>query len=483
MKERSDGLHDRLRRLRREPRAKHAPADELPIWLKKKLAAGDSGSGRSAEGTRPALESRERAVGAPKRLVEGDGPLGPFSARCDAYADQYRHGDWRLSEVDHVDGDELAFFGRDERLARISLRRCVYLDIETTGLSGGAGTVPFLVALGSFEEESFGAASFRLWQGFVREPAEEAAVLAEVARRVADAEGVVSFFGKSFDRHRLEDKMRVYGIDAPFADLPHLDLYHPLVRLYRGAFDNGRLGTFERELCGVQRTDDLPGSFAPEAWFDFLASRAHLLEQVFQHNADDVLSLVTLTASLGRTHLEERFDGGPLLGPAPARACGLARAYSEGKRRAAGLEWTERAIERLELHGSARTRAWRLLQADLLRLLREDERALACYQALVAEASDELALRALTEMSKLAEHRLADLEGALRSAERGLALAETLAGAAAGRASALRAQVQQLQHRRARLELKLAKRQARSRARRERSSVGGPASESAPAPD
>jgi uncharacterized protein YprB with RNaseH-like and TPR domain len=121
-----------------------------------------------------------------------------------------------------------------------------------------------------------------------------------VGLRIASASVLVSFFGKSFDRHRLEDKMRLHGVTPPFDGTVHLDLYHPLRRAHRGRYENCRLKTLEKELVGFVRPDDLPGSFAPAAWFDFLGGRPHRLEGVFRHNADDVLSLAALMSHLAR---------------------------------------------------------------------------------------------------------------------------------------------------------------------------------------
>src|SRR5262249_23502452 len=156
---------------------------------------------------------------------------------------------------------------------------------------GGAGTHVYLVGIGRFDGDAF-----EVWQGFARGPEEEAALLASCADRIRASSGLVTFFGKSFDRHRLQDKMRVHRIDPPFAERAHFDLYRACRGLYGRAFEDGRLATMERELCGVARERDLPGSFAPAAWFDFLAGREHLLEEVFRHNFDDVSSLVALAA-------------------------------------------------------------------------------------------------------------------------------------------------------------------------------------------
>jgi uncharacterized protein YprB with RNaseH-like and TPR domain len=112
---------------------------------------------------------------------------------------------------------------------------------------------------------------------------------------------ILSFFGKSFDRHRLEDKMRLHGVVPPFAERIHLDLYYPLRRAHRGQV---------RELPPSKRSNaSSSASHAPTisrgasraaAWFDFLALRPHRLEGVFRHNRDDVLSLVTLAAHVAR---------------------------------------------------------------------------------------------------------------------------------------------------------------------------------------
>jgi len=354
-------LFTRLARLRREERAplEAVPAPvPLPDWFTARRVT----RAVVADGE---VHAAGRSAGAPERLVELSNARGVFAAREQVYACDHAHGDWSLAEVLAARAGELAWLAKDPRLAELDLARCVWLDIETTGLSGGAGTIPFLVALGTFEGDGF-----RLWQAFLRDPGEEAAALAEVAERVRAASGVVSFFGKSFDRHRLEDKMRIHGIEPPFAGRPHLDLYHPLRRLYRpragGGLDDARLKTFERALCGVEREDDLPGAMAPAAWFDFLHRRPHDLEGVFRHNRDDVLSLVTLAAHLGRTLHESRAGGEELPGPPAARAREVAKALVLAREPALSIPWFDRAAGR----GDGR------LPEDCARLLGRARRAL-----------------------------------------------------------------------------------------------------------
>ncbi len=296
-------------------------------------------------------------------------------------------------------GSDLALLTGDDSLADLDLEEAVYLDTETTGLSGGAGTYVFLVGLGRFEQR--GADSgFECWQGFLHGPGDEAALLAECARRIADSSGVVSFFGKSFDRHRLEDKMRLCGVEPPFEGVPHLDLYHPCRRLYREAYTDGRLKTMERELCGVMREDDLPGSQAPAAWFDFLGDRPHQLEGVFRHNLDDVLSLVTLAAHLGRSSVGCRASGETLPGCEVTRSLGLARSLDGAGDRQGALHWMDRALEQ----GAVPRRALELERAHYLRLGGRSEDAILAYRALVGGGEDVCSVPALLELAKLLEH-------------------------------------------------------------------------------
>ncbi len=361
-----------------------------PAWLRQRLA-----------GAAPVLTSGA-TVGPPEGLVLANGARGAFAFREERFEGSHRHGAWALADVDAASRAALALVAKDDTCADFQLRESVFLDVETTGLSGGAGTISFLVALGRFEGQAF-----HLWQGFLRDPSEEHALLDEVARRIGGSRGIVSFFGKSFDRHRLEDKMRVFRVVAPFEGRPHLDLYWPVQRLYGPGLRDGRLATAERELAGVVRAGDLPGSRAPEAWFDFLAGRGHRLEDVFRHNRDDVLSLVALAAHLGRALCETDPAGGPLAGPAGTRAAGIARLLVRRGEHEEALRWIELALAR----GAGNARELTLERGELFLRLGRPAPARALFEDLAAGA-DGHAARALLALAKLHEHDLNDPAGA-----------------------------------------------------------------------
>jgi uncharacterized protein YprB with RNaseH-like and TPR domain len=302
----------------------------LPDWARERLK-------------RPSevfLHQELRRCGDPVGLEQ----LSPGHARRTlAFALESLHGARPLAAGLRPIAQSLARLAKDAALEGLDLARARFLDIETTGLHGGAGNYPFLVAIGRVA-----GTQFVLEQHFLSHPAGEPAMLSRVAGELASGELLVSFFGKSFDRHRLEDKMRLHGIAPPFAQRPHLDLYHPLRRLYGQSFPNCRLSTLEQRLLGLERHNDLSGAFAPAAWFDHQAGRPHLLEGVFEHNRLDVLSLLGLcahvnpleTAAEGVTEDADATESALAL----ARARAFAKLHREARERGPELFWLERLL-------------------------------------------------------------------------------------------------------------------------------------------
>ena len=364
-----------------QPKAKSAVA--LPEWFVRRMAHGTSSVATLAS---PAT-NHVRTRGLPLRIETESNARGSFGVRIEHLALDYAHGASRLDAVLGAPGAALALLTGDAALASFDARDALFIDIETSGLSGGAGTQVFQIGLLEFEAEQI-----QLWQGFLRSPDEAPALLEACAQRVRRKSTLVSFFGKSFDRHRLEDQMRLHHVDPPFEGRAHLDLYHPCKRLYGKAFADGRLSTMERELCGVERERDLPGAFAPAAWFDFLAQREHLLEAVFLHNRLDVLSLVVLCA-----HLSGVFEMPESSARATTRARALAEMFTKRCDWPRALDWSERVLRDSSNDVVAQACLGRALQR-----LRRPEEARVAFTLLAQHAADDLAAEALAELARMA---------------------------------------------------------------------------------
>ena len=173
-----------------------------------------------------------------------------------------------------------------------SAERLLFLDTETTGLSGGAGTVAFEIGVGWIEPRGM-----VIRQYVMRNYAQEADILREIAALAARADTLVTFNGKSFDLPLLESRMVMNRIRAHITDMPHLDLLHAARRVYKLRLGRCSLTALEEAVLGKARQDDLPGAQVPERYFTYLKTGEFaLLEDVLRHNFDDVRSLAELTA-------------------------------------------------------------------------------------------------------------------------------------------------------------------------------------------
>ena len=174
------------------------------------------------------------------------------------------------------------------------VRKLLFLDTETTGLSGGAGTLAFEIGLGFID-----ARGMVIRQYVMRDYGEESAMLADIASLLPRFDTLVTFNGKSFDIPLLESRMVMHRIRVHLTDWPHLDLLHACRRVYKLRLGRCSLSALEEAVLGESRTDDLPGAQVPQRYFDYLRTREFaLLEDVLRHNRQDVESLASLTGYL-----------------------------------------------------------------------------------------------------------------------------------------------------------------------------------------
>ena len=204
------------------------------------------------------------------------------------------HGSRRIDELSSLDMERTAILANEPELTGCQPTEGLFLDTETTGLAGGTGTMAFLVGIGWFEGETFITE-----QLFARDFSEERAALAYLSDRAKEKRFLVTFNGKSFDVGLLSVRYIMNRLPDPLSGLPHLDLLHPSRRLLGHRLENSRLGTIEGEVLGLRREGDIPGSEIPQRYFDWLRQRdGRLVEDIFEHNRLDVLSMATLTVHL-----------------------------------------------------------------------------------------------------------------------------------------------------------------------------------------
>lgn len=163
----------------------------------------------------------------------------------------------------------------------------LYIDTETTGLSGGSGTLAFLVGIAEVD-----VSSISMTQLLITSFAAETELLRCLNTMLSSEQRLVSYNGKSYDLPLLCTRFRMHKIDHSLDEMEHLDLLHPVRRLYGKRWENCRLTTVERRMLQFQRKDDLPGAEAPEAWFSWLQwGDGERLLKVVEHNRQDILSL------------------------------------------------------------------------------------------------------------------------------------------------------------------------------------------------
>ena len=176
-----------------------------------------------------------------------------------------------------------------------------YIDTETTGLGGGAGTYAFAAAVARPID-----CGLRLAQLFLPQPGLEAAFLHRLDIELEGAEGLASFNGSSFDLPLLRNRWVMARMPGEPLFAPHVDLLTLVRALYRHRLERCTLRMVEERLLGYERDDPIAGVLVPDSYFAYLhRGSSPLLEAVLEHNRLDVISLVHL-----HSLLLSRLEGG-----------------------------------------------------------------------------------------------------------------------------------------------------------------------------
>jgi hypothetical protein len=323
----------------------------------------------------------------PSDCIEEATPFGPVAVRREWFADDGSRDVGALSTC--------LGFAPDE------LRRPLFLDTETTGLSGGTGTVAFLVGLAWREGEGLALAQY-----FLCDFDQEQALLWAVGQCISEAGVLVSYNGRSFDWPLLQTRLVLQR--ARWPSPPHLDLLSLARRIFRPRLPDCALQTIEQSVLDLHRADDLPGSLIPSRYFAWLRQGdSRVLDPVFVHNQQDVLSMALLLA-----RFETMLGGSDEMHPLDrfGRARFLeARGFQVEAIREYRQLWREHQV------GGALRATRGALGLRLARLLRrqgrwEEARAVLeeCWQ------TQTYPYPAAIELAKLLEHQARDLTAARR---------------------------------------------------------------------
>lgn len=236
------------------------------------------------------LEDRLRAYAkkSPPAQPQADTPGQPSDARRDHAADISIHKQiYQRHPVSHQTlhcGEKLAFdFRRD-----IAPQDLLFFDLESTGLGSSEQTYPFLIGFATHD-----GTHTEVVQCFATTPAGEEDILAAFMA-ATPGKTLVSFNGKSFDLPLIIRRAAKYNLQHTLGDLPHIDLYHLIRRIYPEK--PARLTDAESRLLRFSRSGDISGAEVAQSYFEYVrfANATHL-EQILQHNLIDVVSLVSLS--------------------------------------------------------------------------------------------------------------------------------------------------------------------------------------------
>jgi uncharacterized protein YprB with RNaseH-like and TPR domain len=409
-------LEDKLKQLRREREARSRARSVETTWekidedagltvkqkLERLIALTDKGRGQAVRTeARPVEKKRSEPV----QVFENSYVLGAS------------YGQIPISMGLGIPADILGFLSREAAFEGLDLSSAVFLDLETTGLAGGTGTIPFLVGLAYYRDERF-----KVTQFFLNEMAEEERLVRELGQFVLDMgfKSIVTYNGKAFDLPLVETRFALHRMPCPLRGLPHLDFLFSARSLWKHKYDSCRLSHLAQQIVQAARSEDIPGAEIPLRYFQYIRSGDFsLIDPILYHNQEDLLSLLGVVvagavlvernreaAERGEADAMDLFGVAKLFeraGDAATSAALLERALAGGR----GLTAEVSHVARKKLsHHFKKNKDW--------------DKALSFWQEMAAGEE----VDCFRELAMYFEHTAKDYGEAVRVATEGLALAK-----------------------------------------------------------
>ncbi len=330
-----------------------------------------------------------------------DTPDGPCYAVEMRYPVSQMRGPVALGHMLQKRPSTLWDAGRASQMRDMDARRLLFLDTETTGLSGGTGTYVFMVGVLFFSESGDEVV---VRQYFLSDVSAERALLHALNDLFGNFTAVVTFNGKSFDWPLLETRYIYSRMRCVLRDPPHLDMLGPSRRLWNTTLASCSLETLESQILGVDRGFDVPGWRIPSLYFQYLrAGHAGYVLPVFEHNRHDLLTLLALTCHVGRI-----LDEPHAADLHAAELFGVAKLYEDLGRFTESLKAYERGLDfspSPELRGLALRRL-----SFLYKHLQQRDEAVAIWDRMTSEGTH--LMFPYLELAKHHEHKVKDYSSA-----------------------------------------------------------------------
>jgi len=341
-------------------------------------------------------------------------PPAPFQVFENAYGLQVRYGRTVLGHGLEVKGDMLSFLGRSPEFESLDLSSALIIDLETTGLAGGTGTVPFLVGMGFYRE-----GVFRVVQYFLHDLGGEEALVEDLGRFFKDMKfrSLVTYNGRAFDLPILETRFVLARRPFPLAGLPHLDFLFTARGLWKHKYESCRLFHLAREVVQADRSEDIPSAEIPMRYFQYIRSGDFsLIEPILYHNQEDILSLLGLVITGATLSAEGRGEEFRHDMADAMDLYGLGNMYARAGQREISARLYQRALEG-RLTKDVALRAKKKLSTHYKKEGKWEE-AVAIWQEMTSQNQ----LSSFRELAIHYEHREKNYEQAMRVVEKGLAL-------------------------------------------------------------
>jgi len=234
--------------------------------------------------------SREMKQETPRTPAFEPLPREPLQFIENAYSLDSRYGKIKISSGLGISGDILSCLSQEDAFRDLDLSTALFIDLETTGLSGGTGVVPFNIGMGFYRDDKFHVAQY-----FLGEMAEEERMIQELGEFFRDMnfQSVVTYNGKGFDLPLLETRFILYRQPFILSDLPHLDFLYAARRLWSHKYESCRLYHLALEVVQADRSEDIPSAEIPWRYFQYIQTgNFELIEPILYHNQEDILSLL-----------------------------------------------------------------------------------------------------------------------------------------------------------------------------------------------